>query len=96
VPSFLVDGFRLTINTRDEKGHRPHCHVLYAGAEVLIRLDETLEAYDSNGMKPKDIKRARILVAAYYFRLLQIWSEKVEEPHGHKQDAKTGDQEARP
>lgn len=78
MPSFLAGGFRLNIFTRDEKGHRPHCHVRYGSAKVTIRLDPTFEAYDVAGMKGKDVERARALVATHYWRLRQLWDEKVE------------------
>jgi hypothetical protein len=78
MPSFRVDGFKLIVNTRGEKGHRPHCHVEYAGAWVVVRLDVTFKTYDAVGMKAKDVKRARDLVVAHYGRLRQIWEEMVE------------------
>jgi hypothetical protein len=88
MPSFRADGFKLVINTRDEKGHRPHCHVVYGDARVVIRLDETLEAYDSRGMKPKDERRARELVAANFRRLREWWDEKVENQGAQEQQAR--------
>lgn len=85
MPSFLADGFRLSVFTCDEKGHPPHCHVRYGNARVTIRLDPTFEAYDVAGMKNKDVQRARAVVAIHYRRLRQIWDEKVEGQNGNTQ-----------
>ncbi len=78
LPSFSVNGFRLTIYTRDEKGHRPHCHVRYGSAVVRIHLEAGLEAYGETRLTKKDIARARKIVAENYDRLLKMWNDLVE------------------
>jgi hypothetical protein len=49
-----VEGFRLTINSRDERGHGAHVHAIKAGAKVLITLDADLTPYRAAGMKRRD------------------------------------------
>jgi len=46
VPARDIEGFRLIVNTRGERGHRPHVHVVRAGTKVQIVLDETLTPYN--------------------------------------------------
>jgi hypothetical protein len=53
MPTLEVEGFRLTINSRDERGHGAHVHAIKAGAKVLIALDAGLTPYRSVGMKRK-------------------------------------------
>lgn len=73
VPGIEVEGFRLAINTRDERGHKPHVHVIKAGAKCKIVLDATLEPYDIVAMKKPDVARARELVAEHFGKLMDWW-----------------------
>lgn len=45
MPTLEVEGFRLTINSRDERGHGAHVHVIKAGSKVLITLDSALTPF---------------------------------------------------
>jgi hypothetical protein len=73
MPTLEVDGFRLTINSRDERGHKPHVHVIKAGTKVLITLDESLSPYGLSGMSRRDVTRARELVAEHFGKLVEWW-----------------------
>lgn len=46
MPGIETEGFRLAVNTRDERGHKPHVHVIKAVTKCKIVLDTSLEAYD--------------------------------------------------
>ena len=65
MPTLEVEGFRLTVNSRDERGDKPHVHVIKAGAKVRVTLDPTLTPYRVTGMSRRDIARARELVAEH-------------------------------
>lgn len=75
MPTLEVEGFRLTINSRDERGHRAHVHVMKAGTKVLIALDAALTPYRLAGMRKKDIARARELVGQNFGQLMRWWIE---------------------
>lgn len=75
VPTLEVEGFRLTVNTRDERGHRPHVHVIKAGTKVLVTLDAELKPYRLTGMSRSDVSRARELVALHFDRLSEWWEK---------------------
>jgi len=73
MPGIEIEGFRLAINTRDERGHKPHVHVIKSGAKCKIVLDPSLEAYDVLRMKKRDIARARELVGDNFGQLMDLW-----------------------
>lgn len=75
VPSIEIEGFRLAVNTRDERGHKPHVHVIKAGAKCKVILDLSLEAYDVVKMKKADVTRARELVGKNFGQLLNWWMQ---------------------
>jgi len=75
VPTLEIDGYRLTINSRDERGHKPHVHVIKAGSKVLICLDSALRPYRAVGMTRKEIARARELVGQNFGKLMKWWIE---------------------
>ena len=68
-----VDGFQLTINTRDERGHKPHVHVVKAGAKCVIMLDASFATYKPRGMSRRGMARARVLVAKHFDLLMEWW-----------------------
>jgi hypothetical protein len=74
MPGIRVEGFRLMINTRDERGHRPHVHVIKAEFSCKIRLDPTLTAYEPR-MRSRDIQSARELVATNFAILMNWWNQ---------------------
>lgn len=73
MPGIEINGFRLAINTRDEKGHKPHVHAIKSGTKCKIILDGSLEAYDIVKMKKPDIARARELVGDNFGQLMDLW-----------------------
>jgi hypothetical protein len=75
MPTLEVDGFRLTINSRDERGHKAHVHVIKAGAKVLITLDASLAPYNLKDMSRRDVIRARELVAEHFGKLIGVVGE---------------------
>lgn len=75
MPSLIAEGFRLIINTRDERGHRPHVHVVKAGTKCKVVLDATLAVYDVVGMSRRNIVRARDLVRNNFTHLVERWNE---------------------
>jgi hypothetical protein len=72
MPTLEVDGFRLTVNSRDEVD-KPHVHVIKAGAKVLITLDALLTPYRLTRMKKQDVARARELIAEHFAHLMEWW-----------------------
>jgi protein tyrosine phosphatase (PTP) superfamily phosphohydrolase (DUF442 family) len=75
MPSITGQGFRLIINTRDERGHEPHAHVVKGRAKVKIALEASLTPYDVRNMSRRDIARARELVGANFGVLMKWWTE---------------------
>ena len=73
MPTLEVDGFRLTVNSRDERGHKPHVHVIKAGSKVLVTLDASLTPYRVKGMSRRDVARARELVGEHFGQLMEWW-----------------------
>jgi hypothetical protein len=62
MPTLEIEGFRLTINSRDERGHGAHAHVRLAPYRVV-------------GMKRRNIARARELVGENFGQLMEWWIE---------------------
>lgn len=69
MPKISIEGFDLIVNTRDERGHRPHVHVLKAGGKVQIMLDASLAPYRLYRMSRRDVTRARELVGEHFEKL---------------------------
>lgn len=74
MPGIEVEGFRIVINTRDERGHRPHVHVIKAREKCKIVLDASLEPYDIR-MSRRNVKRARELVGEHFSKLVRLWEK---------------------
>ena len=65
---------RRLVYTRNEHGHRPHVHVFYAGAEVVILIGRRAEVRENPGdMKIKDVRDAQVIVAEHRDELLKLW-----------------------
>jgi hypothetical protein len=75
VPGIEVEGFRIVVNTRDERGHRPHVHVIRSGTKCKILLDETLTPYDIVGMSKSHVRRAQELVAERFGKFVADWEK---------------------
>lgn len=74
MPGVEVEGFRIVINTRDERGHKPHVHVIKDAQKCKILLDDSLLPYDIF-MKQQDVRRARELVGAHFGKLVELWEK---------------------
>ena len=60
--------------TRNERGHRPHVHVFYGDAEVVIFIGPRAEVRETRGaMNIKDVRDAQAIVAAHCFQLRKLW-----------------------
>jgi hypothetical protein len=75
VPEITVEGFDLIVNTRDERGHKPHAHVLKAGGKVQVLLDATLMPYKAYGISSRDVARSRELVGEHFEKLMGWWEK---------------------
>jgi len=64
VRGLQIEGFRIVVNTRDERGHRPHVHVIKGAAKCKVILDSELTPYDIR-MSKRDVRRARELVGLW-------------------------------
>jgi hypothetical protein len=71
MPGLELEGFRIVVNTRDERGHRPHVHVIKSGGKCKITLDTDLTPYDIRMPKP-DVRRARELVGLHFGTLVAM------------------------
>ena len=74
MPGVEIEGFRIVVNTRDERGHKPHVHVLKGSGKCKIVLDATLTPYDIR-MGKRDVRRARELVGEHFGELVQLWEK---------------------
>jgi hypothetical protein len=74
VPGRLIDGFRLAVNIRGERGHMPHVHVTKSGTRCKIALSNTLTPYGNIGMSDRDIRKAQELIAAHFVYFINLWN----------------------
>ena len=74
MPGIEVEGFRIVVNTRDERGHKPHVHAIKDREKCKIILDASLEAYDIR-MSRQNVRRARELVGDNFGKLLRLWEK---------------------
>jgi len=72
MPGIEVEGYRIVVNTRDERGHRPHVHVIRGGEKCKLLLDASVTPYDIR-MSRRYVQRARELVDEHFDRLMEIW-----------------------
>jgi len=64
VPQRRLGKFEVWVYTRSERGHRPHVHVFYGGAEVVIQIGPRAQLRENRGgMKIKDVRAAQHLIA---------------------------------
>ncbi len=74
MPQRRFGRFEIWIYTRNERGHRPHAHVFYAGAEVVILIGPRAEVRENvGGMKLKDVRDAQVVVAEHHVELAVLW-----------------------
>lgn len=74
MPGIEVEGFRIVVNTRDERGHKPHVHVIKDHEKCKIILDASLEPYDIR-MSRRNVARARELVGDHFGKLVRLWEK---------------------
>ena len=74
MPGIEIEGFRIIVNTRDERGHRPHVHVIRDREKCTILLDASLEPYNIR-MSRQNVKRARELVGGHFGKLVRLWEK---------------------
>jgi hypothetical protein len=74
VPGIEAEGFRIVVNTRDERGHKPHVHVIKDREKCKIILDATLQPYDIR-MTKQHVRRARELVGDHFGELVRLWEK---------------------
>ena len=74
LPGIEIEGFRIVINTRDERGHKAHVHVIKGREKCKIVLDAVLTPYDIQMTRP-NVRRARELVAERFAELLGLWEK---------------------
>jgi hypothetical protein len=74
MPQRRIGKFEVWVYTRNEKGHRPHVHIFFGGAEVVIFIGPQAEVRENRGhMKIKDVREAQHAVAEHSDELLRIW-----------------------
>jgi len=72
LPTTEFAGFRIIVNTRGERGHKPHVHVTKGRAKCKILLDSSLTPYDIR-MPTRHVKRARELVGDHFDYFIKLW-----------------------
>jgi hypothetical protein len=75
LPSKEFEGFRIVVNTRGERGHKPHVHVIRGRGRCKITLDVSLTPYDAVRMPARDVKRARELVREHITHFAGLWEK---------------------
>ena len=76
MPQRRFGKFEVWVYSRNERGHRPHAHVFYGGAEVVIFIGPRAEVRENPGaMKIKDVREAQIVVAEHHAELLKLWRQ---------------------
>lgn len=58
MPGMEFGAFRIVVNTRDERGHEPHVHVIKGRTKCKIVLDDSLTPYDIVRMAKRDVQKA--------------------------------------
>lgn len=74
MPGIEVEGFRIVVNTRDERGHKPHVHVIKdrENCKSSWTLHSNLMTFVCRG---KNVRRARELVGDHFAKLARLWEE---------------------
>ena len=75
MPGKEFDGFRIVVNTRDERGHKPHVHVIKGRTKCKIFLDRSLVPYDIIRMSQRDVRKARELVGEHFGYFADLWEK---------------------
>ena len=74
MPQRRLGKFDVWVYTRDERGHRPHVHVFYAGAEAVILISRAATVREkSRRMRLKDVREAQKVVAQHHRELMRLW-----------------------
>jgi hypothetical protein len=75
VPQRRLGKFEVWVYTRSERGHRPHVHVFYGGAEVVIFIGPRAVVRENSGMKREDVHEAQAVIAEHHVELLELWRQ---------------------
>ncbi len=75
MPGKEFAGFRIVVNTRDERGHKPHVHVIKARAKCKIVLNRSLTPYDIVRMSMRDVQKAREIVGEHFGYFIGLWEK---------------------
>ena len=75
VPTVLIAGFEIRMYTRDERGHRPHVHVLGNSGEIVVLLSDPVCKRSKHSMELSEARRALRIVAEHRDELLSLWTK---------------------
>jgi hypothetical protein len=75
VPGKELDGFRIVVNTRGERGHKPHVHVIKDRTKCKIMLDTRLTPYDIVKMRQPDFQKAREIIGEHFGFFVALWEK---------------------
>ncbi len=73
MPQRRYGKFHVWVYTRNERGHRPHVHVLAGGAKMSVYIDGPIEVRAIEGMSLADARKALEIVAEHADELLALW-----------------------
>jgi hypothetical protein len=75
MPQRRYGKFRVWIYTRNERGHRPHVHVISGSGQASIFIEGGIEIRKILGMSKPDVRMALEVVAEHADELLALWKE---------------------
>ncbi|MHB8139966.1 MAG: DUF4160 domain-containing protein [Vulcanimicrobiaceae bacterium] len=73
MPQRRYGKFHVWVYTRNERGHRPHVHVLASGGKISIYIDAPIEVRAIEDMTKADARKALEVVAEHADELLALW-----------------------
>jgi hypothetical protein len=75
MPQRRYGKFQVWIYTRNERGHRPHVHVIAGRGRASIFIEDGIEIRKIAGMSKTDVRQALEIVAEHADELLALWRE---------------------
>jgi len=75
MPQRRYGRFQVWVYTRDERGHRPHVHVITGSGGASIYIEGGIEIRKILDMKKADVRKALEIVAEHADELLELWKE---------------------
>ena len=73
MPQRRYGKFHVWIYTRNERGHRPHVHVLVGDGKISIYIDGPIEVRAVDGLSKAEARKAFEVVAEHADELLALW-----------------------